>query len=108
MSRRPHCRCTAVRNYRYEEAAEKLGCKPRFLQENRHRIPHQKIGEAVVFCECELSIAQSLFTVLPDEFLAQFPEFAPPSVKAQPPAAVTALAAIRPSQGRKKATASTG
>ncbi|MFF0092794.1 hypothetical protein ACFYSF_22915 [Streptomyces canus] len=64
---RPHCTCVEVRNYDYDEAAEKLGCKKRFLQDRISRLPHMRLGESVVFCDCDLRVILRMFTVIPDE-----------------------------------------
>ncbi|MEU7323315.1 hypothetical protein ABZ682_22605 [Streptomyces griseoviridis] len=64
---RPHCTCVEVRNYDYVAAAEKLGCKKRFLQDRISRLPHQRLGESVAFCDCDLRVIQRMFTVIPDE-----------------------------------------
>ncbi|MFJ3545388.1 hypothetical protein ACIPQH_24870 [Streptomyces rubiginosohelvolus] len=67
MSRRPYCRCKAVRNYDYDEAAAKLGCQPQWLRDNVGKLPRQKFGHnPAVFCECELALIQQMHTVLPD------------------------------------------
>lgn len=91
---RGYCRCSAVRNFDYDEAADKLRCKKRFLQDNISRLPHQKLGESVAFCECELALIQRLFSILP----------APvePELSEEPaPVTVPVLATIRPSGGRR-------
>lgn len=64
---RPHCTCVEVRNFSYAEAAEKLSCKRRFLEDRIRGLPHQKLGESVAFCDCELRLIQRLFTIIPDE-----------------------------------------
>ncbi|MFI2301971.1 hypothetical protein ACH5AL_24455 [Actinacidiphila glaucinigra] len=92
MTRRP-CGCVVVRNYDYDEAAEKLRCKKRFLQDNISRLPHQKIGESVSFCDCELREIQERHRVLPLS-----------TAHTQTTPAPTALNTIRPSgPGRKRA-----
>ncbi|MFI9417989.1 hypothetical protein [Streptomyces werraensis] len=64
---RPHCTCIEVNNVGYDEAARKLGCKARFLQDRIRRLPHQKLGESVAFCDCDLRVIQQMFTVIPDQ-----------------------------------------
>ncbi|WP_328434498.1 hypothetical protein [Streptomyces sp. NBC_00425] len=91
---RPHCTCAVVRNYDYDQAAEKLGCKPRFLQDNVTRFIHQHIGERRLFCECELRLIQAARTVVP----AQDP--AAPVLEDDAPA-VTTLRTIRPARARR-------
>ncbi|MFJ2206037.1 hypothetical protein [Streptomyces microflavus] len=67
MSRRAYCRCKAVRNYSYDEAAEMLGCQPQWLKDNVGRLPRQKFGHApAVFCICEIALIQQMHTVVPD------------------------------------------
>ncbi|MFF5968152.1 hypothetical protein ACFY64_31415 [Streptomyces collinus] len=68
---RPHCTCTEVRNYDYDAAAAKLGCKVRFLKDRISRLPHQRLGESVAFCDCDLRVVQRMFTVIPDEIWDQ-------------------------------------
>ncbi|GHA93971.1 hypothetical protein [Streptomyces chryseus] len=99
-ARREYCRCTTVRNYRYPEAADKLGCKEGWLRDHISSLPHQRIGEAAVFCECELAIIQALCSVMPTtvELALTQAEAAPTS--AENPAAN--LRTIRPAQGRKR------
>ncbi|MFJ5890396.1 hypothetical protein [Streptomyces californicus] len=68
MTRRAYCRCKAVRNYSYEEAAELLGCKPSWLEDNVARLPRQKFGQnPAVFCLCEITLIQQMHTVIPDD-----------------------------------------
>ncbi|MGC4947801.1 hypothetical protein ACLQ2N_16590 [Streptomyces sp. DT224] len=109
MNARPHCRCDTVRNYSYDEAAEKLRCKRRFLEDRISDLPHQKRGESVSFCECELALIQIKTSRVPAWVLelTDQPGPAPAPTGATP--AVTALASIRPSRGRKRsAVAATG
>lgn len=65
MIYRDYCKCTTVRNYDYGEAAEKLRCRRRWLEDNISRLPHQKFGQSPAFCDCELALIQAMFTVLP-------------------------------------------
>ncbi|MGJ5693013.1 hypothetical protein ACM6RM_07550 [Streptomyces pratensis] len=88
---RSYCRCVTVRNYSYDEAAQKLRCKRRFLEDRIARLPHQKLGESVAFCDCELALIQAQFTVN-----APAPEASPQEMP--PPA----LARIRPVTGRRR------
>ncbi|MEU5834552.1 helix-turn-helix transcriptional regulator [Streptomyces diacarni] len=97
---RPHCQCAVVQNYDYDTAAQKLGCKPRFLKDRINRIPHQKFGESVAFCDCELALIQAMFTVAPASIDAWVS--APVSGQDTPPD-VPAIRQIRPSKGRKTA-----
>lgn len=105
MNARRHCRCEMVRNYSYDEAAEKLRCKRRFLEDRIRDLPHQKRGESVAFCECELALIQAMTSRVP-AWVLELDQPAPPPAVATP--AVTALASIRPSRGRKRAPAATG
>ncbi|MEU3044318.1 hypothetical protein OIE91_11560 [Streptomyces albidoflavus] len=88
---RAYCRCVTVRNYSYDEAAQKLRCKRRFLEDRIARLPHQKLGESVAFCDCELALIQGLFTV-------NAPNVAPQKV----PSPTPALTQIRPVTGRRR------
>jgi hypothetical protein len=97
---RPHCTCAEVRNYDYAAAAEKLGCKKRFLQDRISRLPHQRLGESVVFCDCELRIIQQMFTVIPDEiWQGLLNQDAQPAETPQAPA--LSLHNIRPAGARR-------
>jgi hypothetical protein len=95
MNARTHCTCVTVQNLDYDQAAEKLGCKPRFLQDNISRLPHQKLGEARVFCECDLRLIMRLHTVIPASVNDQM------TPKTDTPAAMP-IRQIRPAQGRSK------
>ncbi|PKA32874.1 hypothetical protein SM8_031900 [Streptomyces sp. SM8] len=88
---RAYCRCVTVRNYSYEEAAAKLCCKRRFLEDRISRLPHQKLGESVAFCDCELALIQSMFTVN-----------APDASRQEAPSPAPALTQIRPVTGRRR------
>ncbi|WP_433341602.1 hypothetical protein [Streptomyces sp. CA-253872] len=92
---RAHCRCTVVRNYDYAEAAEKLRCERRFLEDRITTLLHQKLGRSVAFCDCELALIQARFTVAP----------APGVPDGESVSTAVALRSIRPS-GRTRATAS--
>ncbi|MEV6565951.1 hypothetical protein [Streptomyces kronopolitis] len=95
--RRTYCRCSTVQNYDYDEAAQKLKCYRRWLQNNISRLPHQKIGDAVAFCDCELALIQAMSTVLPDGVLDE------DDGKEQAPQETPArhLKTIRPSGARR-------
>ncbi|MGW4852195.1 hypothetical protein ACWEPZ_13320 [Streptomyces sp. NPDC004288] len=54
-----------LRNYSLEEAAALLGCKPRYLEDNLSRLPHQKIGVAVAFDDDELTAIKDMHRVHP-------------------------------------------
>lgn len=99
---RAYCRCTVVQNYDYDEAAQKLRCKRRFLEDRISTLPHQKLGESVAFCDCELRLIQRMFAKLPAAVEALL---APPALASTQPPAVPALMSIRPAQGRKRQTA---
>ncbi|MYR58859.1 hypothetical protein GTY54_22335 [Streptomyces sp. SID625] len=103
---RPHCTCTEVRNYDYDQAAEKLGCKRRFLQDRISRLPHQRLGESVAFCDCELRIVQRLFTVIPDDIweglLTQKPDETPTTPETP---ALLSLHAIKPAGATRPSVA---
>lgn len=107
MNPRTHCRCGAVRNYSYDEAAEKLRCKRRFLEDRIRDLPHQKRGESVAFCECELALIQAMTSHVP-AWVLELSQPAPAPAPTGTTPAVTALASIRPSRGRKRAPAATG
>ncbi|WP_439082152.1 hypothetical protein [Streptomyces sp. WL006] len=100
--RRAHCRCETVRNFDYEEAAAKLGCKPRFLRDRISRLPHQRMGESVVFCDCELDLIRAVHSFMPPSFEALLNPPAPSAA----PTDVPSLHSIRPSKGRKSARVS--
>lgn len=102
MSRATYCRCVVVQNYDYDEAAHKLRCKRRFLEDRISRLPHQKLGESVAFCDCELALIQRMFTVMPGAIDALITEPAPQAAGSP---AVPALRTIRPAQGRTRAPA---
>ncbi|WP_019548516.1 hypothetical protein [Streptomyces sulphureus] len=96
-----YCRCTTVQNYDYDEAASKLKCFRRWLENNISRLPHQKIGGSVAFCDCELALIQAMSTVLPDGVLTEdVPEESPDSKAALPN-----LMTIRPSGARRRSKA---
>lgn len=91
-----------IQNFTVDEAAEKLRCKPRFLTDNLHRLPHQKIGVAVVFDEGDLAKIQDMHRVRPRD------ETSPPANAQQTDAAAMdvpdralSLGTIRPSQRRR-------
>lgn len=73
-------------NYSLEQAAEILGCYPRYLEDNLSRLPHQKIGAAVAFDDDELAAIKNMHRVRPELAAVQTSE----------PAATPALATIRP------------
>ncbi|MFE6551644.1 hypothetical protein ACFVHS_25035 [Streptomyces sp. NPDC057746] len=103
MTARPYCRCVVVCNYDYAEAAAKLKCKRRFLEDRISTLPHQKLGESVAFCDCELALIQAMFTKTPASMEASRTPPAPQSADSTP--AVPALAAIRPTGGRRRTPA---
>lgn len=100
FNRAEYCRCTTVQNCDYDRAAEKLGCKRRFLEDRISHLPHQKFGESVAFCDCELAIIQALFSVLPTSVEPALNQGTTAPTSADTPAAT--LRSIRPSQGRKR------
>ncbi|MFH8577206.1 hypothetical protein [Streptomyces zaomyceticus] len=100
---RPHCQCVVVQNFTYDEAAAKLKCKARFLQNRISRLPHQKLGESVAFCNCELALIQAMFSVMPGSAEQAMSEPSAPS-SANPSA--TQLRSIRPARGRGARAAS--
>ncbi|MGW6739687.1 hypothetical protein ACWGDX_02885 [Streptomyces sp. NPDC055025] len=79
-------------NYSLDEAAQLLRCFPRYLKDNLDKLPHQKIGAAVVFDASELEAIKEMHRVRP----AEQPETAPTATS------VLTLAGIKPSQGRRK------
>jgi hypothetical protein len=99
LTRRDYCVCIEVRNWDLEQAAEKLKCRKRFLEDNLDTLPHQKLGRSVAFCDCELRLIQARFSVLP-------PDLGEPDREAPAHAApVAALAAIKPSASRRSRAA---
>jgi len=97
-----------VQNFDYDEAAAKLGCKRRFLEDNISRLPHQKIGTSVAFCDCELALIQAMHSVMPPEALAliqtskrAFPASAAAEITQHTASSVSALASLRPSRSRR-------
>lgn len=105
MSRRAYCRCTTVRNYSYEEAAEKLRCNQRWLEDNIGRLPHQKIGACPAFCDCELALIQAMCTVTPADLHDLIPDAPGPQAAQAQPERVPALMAIRPAGARQRSAA---
>ncbi|MEW2568425.1 hypothetical protein [Streptomyces sp. NPDC047070] len=101
MTERPHCTCVVVQNLSVEEAADRLRCRPRKLTEElrKKRIPHQRIGDQRVLCECELQIARRVFTILPAVPLAEEPQADSDTSN------VTSLKTIKPAAGRRRKTA---
>jgi hypothetical protein len=105
MTRRDYCKCTTVRNYNYGEAAEKLRCRRRWLEDNISRLPHQKLGQSPAFCDCELALIQAMFTVLPAGVLDLLRADDAQAERSEPePESVHPLAAIRPA-GRRRGRA---
>ncbi|MEU1815217.1 hypothetical protein ABZ543_08460 [Streptomyces roseifaciens] len=102
MTRRPYCRCTTVRNYDYTEAAEKLRCKARWLEDNISRLPHQKLGQSPAFCDCELALIQGMFSVMPAGLLDLATAGDGHREQETEPENVLALTAIRPSGARRR------
>jgi hypothetical protein len=86
-----------VQNYDYDEAATKLKCKARFLRDKISQLPHQKLGESVAFCDCELALIQAMFSVVPAS--AETPAESAPQGADTP--AVAALMTIKPSRARR-------
>ncbi|MFC8276292.1 hypothetical protein ACFUJR_27925 [Streptomyces sp. NPDC057271] len=56
---------SVTRNYSIDEAADILRCKPRFLEDNLARLPHQKIGASVAFDDDELAAIKDMHRVRP-------------------------------------------
>lgn len=106
MTRRAYCRCASVRNYSYDQAAEKLGCNRSWLEGNISRLPHQKFGASPVFCDCELALIQAMFTVLPDAVLELLHPATQGQEETQAPGPSRSLAAISPSGARGRRTTS--
>lgn len=96
--RRDYCTCVEVRNYDPQEAADRLKCRVRFLTDNAKKLPHQKIGQSIAFCNCELALIQALYSVMPADLLAEaFGDDEPERRDAEPePAPVASLASIKP------------
>ncbi|GGZ23909.1 hypothetical protein GCM10010387_16460 [Streptomyces inusitatus] len=101
LTRRAYCRCAVVENFDYDQAADRLGCKRSWLEANIADLPHQKRGQAVAFCDCELALIQAMTTVIPVAVLALLGADQASQDEAMPePEAVPAIARISPSQGR--------
>ncbi|MFJ6935733.1 hypothetical protein [Streptomyces sp. NPDC101132] len=64
---------TISRNYSLEQAADILGCAPRYLEDNLRKLPHQKIGAAVAFDDDELAEIKDMHRVRPTAAPAQAP-----------------------------------
>jgi hypothetical protein len=103
MTGRPYCRCVSVRNFDYDEAARKLRCNRRWLEDNISRLPHQKLGQSPVFCNCELALIQAIFTILPAGLfdLVQADNGQEEKTETEPES-VLSLAGIRPSGARRR------
>ncbi|MGW7710924.1 hypothetical protein [Streptomyces sp. NPDC054771] len=82
----------SLQNYSLEEAAQVLRCYPTYLRDNLRRLPHQKIGGAVVFDESELLAIKDMHRARPE------PQEG--AVAGQP---ALALATITPSLKRRRA-----
>jgi hypothetical protein len=52
-------------NYSIDEAAEILRCKPRFLEDNLVKLPHQKLGASVAFDDDDLIEIKNMHRVRP-------------------------------------------
>lgn len=107
MTGRPHCRCDRSETFNYDQAAEELRCKPRFLQDRIKDLPHMKLGESVSFCRCEIELIRDKFGHVPAWVLelvnpAPAPALAAPVITP----AVTALKSIRPAGRGRRQTAS--
>lgn len=106
---RPHCVCTVVQNVDYDGAAAKLGCRRGFLEDRISELPHQKIGVAVAFCDCDLRVIQAMCTVLPDQIRRDLAGPEPEPIKAvpEPPAEIgrRSLHDVRPAGSRRRRTA---
>lgn len=105
LTRRAYCRCTEVRNFDYAAAAEKLGCKRSWLEENIRRLPHQKFGQSPVFCDCELALIQAMFTVVPAGVLDLLDADQAQEKQPEPEPALS-LKSIAPSGARRRQAAS--
>ncbi|MBK3625453.1 hypothetical protein JHN59_11465 [Streptomyces sp. MBT49] len=93
---RPYCSCVVVQNYGYDAAAEKLGIKRQWLEDNVGRLPRQKFGKnEAVFCDCELRLIQAMYTVAPAAAEGRAPE-------AQTTATVPDIRSIKPSRARRR------
>lgn len=105
--RREYCTCVEVRNYDPDEAAARLKCRVRFLTDNLGKLPHQKIGQSVAFCNCELALIQAMYSVLPPDVPAdtvgEEPHQHRPAQMA--PETVRSLQSIRPAGRRNRAVA---
>ena len=102
LARAAYCRCTSVQNFGYIEAAKKLGCEVRYLQDRISTLPHQKHGKAVAFCECELRLIQELGTVVPDNVIPLITPAPAPAPESAEPAAAN-VRDLRPSGARRYA-----
>lgn len=102
LAARPHCTCVEVRNYDYDEAADKLKCHKRHLEDRIGQIPHQKLGMSVAFCDCDLRVIQAMGAVIPDDLRRDlFPEEPDSPAPAEQP---RSLHGIRPAGARRRTT----
>lgn len=83
-----------TRDHPLPEAAELLGCKLRWLQDNYRRFEHQGYGKAVVFTEDQLDAVRAACRVEPESG----------AVQDEPPAPtdLPAYAQLRPSGARRR------
>ncbi|MFB8348003.1 hypothetical protein [Streptomyces niveus] len=84
-----------LQNYSLDEAADILRCKRRFLEDNLQRFPHQKLGQAVAFDEDEL-------LAIKDSCRVHRTGVADHKPQELAGANVSALASLRPAQGRRR------
>ncbi|MFM9590796.1 hypothetical protein ACKI16_29840 [Streptomyces scabiei] len=108
-SARPHCTCVVVQNVDYDGAAAKLGCRRSWLTERIKQLPHQKIGEAVAFCDCDLRLIQAMCTAIPEQMLRDLTGPGPEPEQETPPATTgrRSLHDLRPAGARRRPTADT-
>ena len=98
-----------LRNFSLEETAKILCCFPTYLEDNLHRIPHQKIGKAVAFDENEIRQIKEMHRVRHGEQLLEKPEQSPkPGPQPARPAqsVPSSLASLRPTQKHRRRPAS--
>jgi hypothetical protein len=81
-----------LQNYGIAETAKILGCFPRFLEDNLHRFPHQKLGAAVGFDFRDMAEIKEICRVRPSAVPA-------------PAEAPRNLREIRPAASRRRKTA---
>lgn len=99
-----------LRQYDTDEAAEVLGCAPSYLERDRARNSHQKIGEAVRYDVVDMLLIKERCRVDPSAARAAVPKASAPAAvpevepyKRIAPAGARPLAAVGAKSGSKRA-----